>query len=250
MVPSSSPARSTLIPFKSIIWAGTRYSTSPNFRYTPWSSGSSSSLANARHWLVSHFLSGWMQAVFLRIALPSASSPWRFSFARKCPSPSVRWGKIRRVLSNCCRISAATWVSHHSGCPEEKPFRRNSSPGSTREKSGCSCRKCPMTLSFSSGEKVQVEYTISPPGAHIIAACPRISSCLSAQIRTCSGDHSSLAASSLRNIPSPEQGASTMILSKKAGNNAAICAVFSFSTTPFRMPMRSKFWDSTLALAG
>ena len=59
------------------------------------------------------------------------------------------------------------------------------------------------------GAKVQVEYTRRPPGARSSAAASRIPACRRAHISTSSGLQSSRAAASFRNIPSPEQGAST-----------------------------------------
>ena len=109
--------------------------------------------------------------------------------------------------------------------------------------SSCSRKNALMVPSFSSGEKVQVEYTSTPPGFTIFAASSRIIACLSAHIFTFSRLHSSLAASSLRNIPSPEQGASTRTRSKKDGNGAAIRSGFSLQTTQPATPIRSTFWD-------
>ena len=58
------------------------------------------------------------------------------------------------------------------------------------------------------------------------------------------------ASASLRNIPSPEQGASTTILSKKAGNFTESSAGVALVTTAFRTPMRSMFWERIPARVG
>ena len=56
-----------------------------------------------------------------------------------------------------------------------------------------------------------------------------------------------MATSSFLNIPSPEQGASTIILSKKAGKNFAMFSGVSLQTTAFEMPSLSMFCESILA---
>lgn len=106
-----------------------------------------------------------------------------------------------------------------------------------------------MLPSFSAGAKVQVEYTSLPPGTNIRAAHSRIPSCLSAHNCTFSGLHSS-GTSFFRNIPSPEQGASTRIRSKYSSKISARCSGVSFNTQALRMPMRSTFSDSIFALDG
>ena len=103
-----------------------------------------------------------------------------------------------------------------------------------------------MQSSFSSFEKVQVEYTRTPPGFSIPAACFSISRCRSAHKATFSGLHCASASGSFRNIPSPEQGASTTILSKNSGKNIASPAGLSLVTTQFVTPILSIFWDRIL----
>ena len=63
-------------------------------------------------------------------------------------------------------------------------------------------------------EKVQVEYTSLPPAESILSAQLKICDCRSAQRATFAALHSGMAFTSFLNIPSPEQGASTRILSK------------------------------------
>ena len=120
----------------------------------------------------------------------------------------------------------------------------------TISNSSCFARKRLILPSFSAGAKVQVEYTSLPPGTSIRAAHSRMPSCLSAQSCTFSGLHSSQATSFFRNIPSPEQGASTRIRSKYSSKISARCSGVSFNTQALRMPMRSTFSESIFALAG
>ena len=54
----------------------------------------------------------------------------------------------------------------------------------------------------------------------------------------------------MRNIPSPEQGASTSTRSKKPGNLAARRSVFSLVTMALATPMRSMFRARIFARAG
>ena len=89
-----------------------------------------------------------------------------------------------------------------------------------------------------------------PPGLSIFAAFSRISFCLLTQRMTFSKLHSLAASGFLRNIPSPEQGASTRILSKEASNLAASLPLSSFKTTVCRSPIRSTFLARILALSG
>ena len=111
------------------------------------------------------------------------------------------------------RKRPATGCSTQSARPGE---RMSSNAVSSILYSSCARKNALIVPSFSSGENVQVEYTSTPPGFTVFAASSKIHACLSAHIRTASGLHSFLAASSLRNIPSPEQGASTKTRSKKA----------------------------------
>ena len=98
--------------------------------------------------------------------------------------------------------------------------------------------------------RAHLEDWYRPPGFSIIAAFSRISCCRPAQRRTFSGLHSVIAVSSLRNIPSPEHGASTMIPSKNAGKYFVSRPESSFVTTAFRIPMRSIFCERIFARAG
>ena len=70
----------------------------------------------------------------------------------------------------------------HSGCAGAKYGFSTV----TTENSGCISKKEPMTPSFSSGAKVQVEYTSRPPGRTSRAAEWRISACRRAHISTVS----------------------------------------------------------------
>ena len=67
---------------------------------------------------------------------------------------------------------------------------------------------------------------------------------------TFSGLQLTLAASPRLNMPSPEQGASTSILSKKAGNIIDIPAGSIFVTRAFITPILSMLRDSIAALEG
>ena len=62
-----------------------------------------------------------------------------------------------------------------------------------------------------------------------------------------SGVQSLARASSLRNIPSPEHGASRMILSKNSGNALVNFAGVSFATKTFGMPKSSRLRRRALA---
>ena len=104
--------------------------------------------------------------------------------------------------------------------------------------------------SSSAGAKVQVEYTRTPPGLSIFSASASIDFCLSAHKVTFSGVHSFIAVSSFLNIPSPEHGASTTILSKKHGKNFAMFSGVSLHTTAFGTPSLSIFCERILARCG
>ena len=118
------------------------------------------------------------------------------------------------------------------------------------ENSGWRSKKRLILPSFSVGANVQVEYTSRPPGFNISAAQSKISACLAAQFSTFSGLHSSQASSFLRNIPSPEHGASTKMRSKYSRKlSESFCGV-SFVTSALHTPMRSMFSDRIFALAG
>ena len=87
-----------------------------------------------------------------------------------------------------------------------------------------------------------------PPGFSMEIACFTISFCIFAH----SGGFSSLqtraASGFLRNMPSPEHGASTRILSKYAGNCSAIFAGTSFKRKEFGIPITSMFFRSAFTL--
>ncbi len=87
-----------------------------------------------------------------------------------------------------------------------------------------------------------------PPGFNIETAQERISRCLAAHTSTCRRLHSPLAGGSLRNIPSPEQGASTTIRSKNNGNRSARRCGVSFKTSALVTPIRSILRESVFAL--
>ncbi len=107
-----------------------------------------------------------------------------------------------------------------------------------------------MVFSFSSLENVHVEYTSLPPGRSIRDASSRIHSCLSAHINTLSSVHSSTAVCDLLNMPSPEHGASTSILSKNPANLPEIFLGSSLITSAFFTPILSIFSDKIRALSG
>ena len=87
--------------------------------------------------------------------LPSALF---LSSAAKCPSPHTLWGNSR--------------ITGFPSVPPDAPFQSCTGTSS----SFGSCSKIQSTVpSFSSTEKVQVEYTSSPPGFSILTACLRIS---------------------------------------------------------------------------
>ena len=79
---------------------------------------------------------------------------------------------------------------------------------------------CRIQRTFSSSSfvlYVQVLYIRMPPGFRLGQTSAIILRCRCQQISTFSGLHSSTATGSLRNIPSPEQGTSVRITSKKEG---------------------------------
>ena len=90
------------------------------------------------------------------------------------------------------------------------------------------------------GAKVQVEYTSCPPGASAAAAQSSICAPSSAHCFTSASQCCCSATGSLRNIPSPEQGASTSTRSKNSGSASAMRAGVSLSTTALETPMRSR----------
>ena len=82
------------------------------------------------------------------------------------------------------------------------------------------------------------------------AAQSKISSCLWAHSSTFCVLHCSHASSFFRNIPSPEHGASTMILVKYSLKCSARRCGVSFVTTALAIPMRSIFSERIFARAG
>ena len=148
------------------------------------------------------------------------SSPFRVKRARKCPSPSMRCGHRRRQPS----------------CDAPTPGRSKAS-GS---KSGCARRNSRTVPSFSSRLNVHVEYTSFPPGRTMRAASFRIAVCRAAQPAGASGFHWDAASGSRRNMPSPEQGASTSTRSKNAGSARASASAGAEVTNAFVTPSRSR----------
>ena len=86
-----------------------------------------------------------------------------------------------------------------------------------------------------------------PPGRSISAAWRISSFWISESSMDFSGVQSLARASSLRNIPSPEHGASRMILSKNSGNALVNFAGVSFATKTFGMPKSSRLRRRALA---
>ena len=113
--------------------------------------------------------------------------------------------------------------------------------------SGWRARKSSACPSSSPRAKVQVEYTSRPPDRTRRAAASRISRWRAMQRATFSSLHSPMASGSLRNIPSPEQGASTNTLSKKAGSVSASSSAEALTTAQFLTPMRSTFCERIFA---
>ena len=148
------------------------------------------------------------------------SSPFRVKRARKCPSPSMRCGHRRR-----------------------QPSRDAPTPGSSKasgSKSGCARRNSRTVPSFSSRLNVHVEYTSFPPGRTMRAALFRIAVCRAAQPAGASGFHWDAASGSRRNMPSPEQGASTSTRSKNAGSARASASAGAEVTNALVTPSRSR----------
>ena len=126
------------------------------------------------------------------------------------------------------------------------PFRAKSSGA----KSGWRDRKDSTLPSFSNRLKVQVEYISRPPGLSITAAQSSISACRAAQPAGLWGRHSSRAVGSRRNMPSPEQGASTSTASKVSGQRAASLSGSALTTSALAAPMRSRLPARAFARAG
>ena len=114
--------------------------------------------------------------------------------------------------------------------------------------SGFLSKKSRITSSFSSSLKVQVLYSILPPALSMFFAQDKICFCLSAQIFGLFSFHSRREAGFFLNIPSPEQGASTSILSKQELKIFSSSLGLLFKTTQFESPILSMFLDSIFAL--
>ena len=91
---------------------------------------------------------------------------------------------------------------------------------------------------------------MKPPGRSISAASRMISLWIFTHASTFSRLHVFTASGSFRNIPSPEQGASTSILSKYSGNLEVRRDGGSFVTTQFEIPNSSMFRSSARTLEG
>ena len=105
-----------------------------------------------------------------------------------------------------------------------------------------------MTSSSSAGAKVQVEYSICPPGWSMSAAFKQSCFWIWESSWDFSGVQSLARASSLRNMPSPEQGASRMILWKNSGKFFTIFSGFSLATKRLGIPKSSRLRRRALAL--
>ena len=183
---------------------------------------------------------------FFDSALPSSTdsvsaNPSFIRSAAKCPSPPCLCGQIRTHFD---AISVPAVLS-----PKEVASRTFSGT-SRRCSSGYSFKSHAIFSSSSAGANVQVEYASLPPGARHLTASFKISFCLAAHIATFSVLHSESAASSLRNIPSPEQGASTTTRSKNPGKSSAIFSGVSFKTSALEIPIRSIFSDKIFTRDG
>lgn len=88
---------------------------------------------------------------------------------------------------------------------------------------------------------------MSPPGRSMSAAWSASSFWMEASSWDFSGVQSLARASSFRNIPSPEHGASRMILSKNSGNALVSLAGVSLVTKMFGMPNSSRLRRRALA---
>ena len=88
-----------------------------------------------------------------------------------------------------------------------------------------------------------------PPGSSISAACTMISRCSFEKYSGPFSCQESTTAGFFRNIPSPEQGASTIILWKNSGNLSASTCGGSFVTKLLEIPNSSRLRSNALALA-
>ena len=117
----------------------------------------------------------------------------------------------------------------------------------SRANSGWAERNQRTLSSFSSREKVQVEYTSTPPSRTARAAESKMARWRWAQAAGLSGLHWATAAGSRRNMPSPEQGASTSTLSKKPWRLWHSRWGWQEDTTAFGTPRRSTLESSAWA---
>ena len=104
-----------------------------------------------------------------------------------------------------------------------------------------------MTSSSSSFANVQVEYSSMPPGLSIASAQSRICFCRTAYSFGPRSSQPEISPLSFRNMPSPEHGASTRILSKKHPNRASSFSGVSAVTQKFVQPHMVKFFKSAFA---
>ena len=105
-----------------------------------------------------------------------------------------------------------------------------------------------MLPSFSSLEKVQVEYSIRPPGFKSSAAWRRISRCILANTSGPCFSQAGIMWACFRNMPSPEQGASMRILSKYSWKYRSSRSPISLVTRRLGMPNTSRFFSRALVL--
>ena len=158
----------------------------------------------------------------------------------KCPSPPSA-GQMRRHFSAWKAAGAPGARFASPGWPKPQPERSQS------KNSGWRARKA-ANLAFillrgeGAGGKQQPPARRDEGGA-----LSRIDAPSAAQCSTRAWLYWLTAAASLRNIPSPEQGASTSTQSNKPGSAAASRAVSSLVTTALVTPIRSRFWRSTAA---
>ena len=104
-----------------------------------------------------------------------------------------------------------------------------------------------MTSSSSSFANVQVEYSSMPPGLSIASAQSRICFCRTAYSFGPRSSQPEISPLSFRNMPSPEHGASTRILSKKHPNRASSFSGVSAVTQKFVQPHMVRFFKSAFA---
>ena len=196
----------------------------------------------------------WAAALSGRAALPrpfvlagafsgrGCGSPCLQKRAIKCPSPPSA-GQMRRQYA-----AAKPGVSGARSASPGRP--KPAADRSSCTNSGWRAKKAAAWASSSSGAKVQVESTSTPPGASSRAAASKMPAAVAAHCATRAGLCWAMAAGSLRNMPSPEQGASTSTRSNQPGSASARRPGVSFVTTALVTPMRSRFWRRISARAG